>query len=209
MRAFLAVLVLCAVSAMSGMAAHAEDPVQTTQSMIEEQIRAFLKDDADTAYSFAAPGIKAMYPDKNVFFAMVKKSYEPVYHPGNYAFGRNRSIDDGAMVYQGSVDLRPRWQGLDGNLSGRPPAGWKLQDQRRADRPKCRQQGHLIRRVRDIAPRPFLCRLGHEIGEPALGDRRADAAASAPGSRRDCSRSAASRRGSRSHAPDGADRRGE
>ncbi len=100
MRAFLAVFVLCAVSAMSGMAAHAEDPVQTTQSMIEEQIRAFLKDDADTAYSFAAPGIKAMYPDKNVFFAMVKKSYEPVYHPGNYAFGRNRSIDDGAMVYQ-------------------------------------------------------------------------------------------------------------
>jgi hypothetical protein len=84
---------------MSGMAARAEDPVQTTQTMIEEQIRAFLKDDADTAYSFAAPGIKAMYPDKNVFFAMVKKSYEPVYHPGNYAFGRSRSIADGATIY--------------------------------------------------------------------------------------------------------------
>jgi hypothetical protein len=58
-----------------------------------------LNDDVDTAYSFAAPGIKAIYPDKNVFFAMVKKSYEPVYHPGNYAFGRSRSIDNGAMIY--------------------------------------------------------------------------------------------------------------
>lgn len=100
MRAFFAVLILCIASAMSGISAHAEDPVQTAQSMIEEQIRAFLKDDADTAYSFAAPGIKAMYPDKDVFFAMVKKSYEPVYHPGNYAFGRVKSIDDGAVVYQ-------------------------------------------------------------------------------------------------------------
>lgn len=100
MRAYFAVLVLCAASVMSGMMVHAEDPVQTTQTMIEEQIRAFLKDDADTAYSFAAPGIKAMYPDKDVFFAMVKKSYEPVYHPGNYAFGRSRSIDDDALIYQ-------------------------------------------------------------------------------------------------------------
>ncbi len=30
---------------------------------------------------------------------MVKKSYEPVYNPGNYAFGRSRSIDNGAMIY--------------------------------------------------------------------------------------------------------------
>jgi hypothetical protein len=67
--------------------------------MIEDQIKAFLRDDPDTAYSYAAPGIKALYPDKNVFFAMVKKSYAPVYHPGNYAFGRSRSIGDGAMIY--------------------------------------------------------------------------------------------------------------
>jgi hypothetical protein len=29
---------------------------------------------------------------------MVKKSYGPVYHPGNYAFGRIRSLGDGAVV---------------------------------------------------------------------------------------------------------------
>jgi hypothetical protein len=82
------------------MSVRAEDPLQATQATIQKQIQAFLHDDADAAYSFAAPGIKALFPDKEAFFAMVKKSYEPVYHPGNYAFGRSKSIDDGATIYQ-------------------------------------------------------------------------------------------------------------
>ncbi|KRB57095.1 hypothetical protein ASE04_28375 [Rhizobium sp. Root708] len=97
MRAFLAVFILCAASFVT--TARAEDPIDTTRVMIESQIKAFLNDDVDTAYSYAAPSIKAIYPDKNLFFAMVKKSYEPVYHPGNYAFGRSRSVDNGAMIY--------------------------------------------------------------------------------------------------------------
>ncbi|WP_160004059.1 DUF4864 domain-containing protein [Rhizobium sp. 18055] len=99
MRAFFAVLVLCVASLWSLSPARAEDPVDTTRSMIEGQINAFLHDDPEAAYSYAAPGIKAAYPDKNLFFAMVKKSYEPVFHPGNYAFGRSRSIDNGALIY--------------------------------------------------------------------------------------------------------------
>ncbi|MBZ9793400.1 DUF4864 domain-containing protein [Rhizobium sp. 3T7] len=99
MRAFLAVFILCAASFVLLATTRAEDPIDATRTMIEAQIKAFLNEDVDTAYSFAAPGIKAIYPDKNVFFAMVKKSYEPVYHPGNYAFGRSRSIDNGAMIY--------------------------------------------------------------------------------------------------------------
>jgi hypothetical protein len=82
------------------MSVRAEDPLQATQATIQKQIQAFLHDDADAAYSFAAPGIKALFPDKEAFFAMVKKSYEPVYHPGNYAFGRSKSIDNGATIYQ-------------------------------------------------------------------------------------------------------------
>ena len=81
-------------------AAYAEDTVQTAQNLIEQQIEAFLHDDAATAYTFAAPGIKALFPDKDSFFSMVKKSYQPVYHPGNYAFGKSRAIGGGAVVYQ-------------------------------------------------------------------------------------------------------------
>ncbi|MGO4565702.1 DUF4864 domain-containing protein [Rhizobium sp. 2YAF20] len=100
MRAFSAALIACLALLASLLSVQAEDPLQATQATIQKQIQAFLHDDADAAYSFAAPGIKALFPDKEAFFAMVKKSYEPVYHPGNYAFGRSKSIDDGATIYQ-------------------------------------------------------------------------------------------------------------
>ncbi|MGA1804294.1 DUF4864 domain-containing protein [Rhizobium sp. HT1-10] len=80
--------------------ASAEDARSAAQQVIEKQIQAFLHDDADAAYSFAAPGITAKFPDKSTFFAMVKKSYQPVYRPGNYAFGRSKSENDDALLYQ-------------------------------------------------------------------------------------------------------------
>jgi hypothetical protein len=100
MRAFSAAVVFSLASLALVLSSRAEDAVQTTQALIQQQIQAFLHDDANAAYSFAAPGIKALFPDKDTFFAMVKKSYAPVYHPGNYAFGRSRSVDDGATIYQ-------------------------------------------------------------------------------------------------------------
>lgn len=91
----------------------AEDAVSQSQKVIEQQIKAFLSGDAETAYSFAAPSIKAKFPDKAVFFAMVKKSYDPVYHPGNYAFGRGQAVGDGAIVIQELV------------ISGRDGKNWR------------------------------------------------------------------------------------
>jgi hypothetical protein len=98
MRAVPTLLIASIFALSAAGAVRAEDPIDTSRHVIEDQIKAFLKDDAEAAYAFAAPGIKARYPDKDVFFAMVKKSYEPVYHPGNYAFGRSKSVNDGAMI---------------------------------------------------------------------------------------------------------------
>jgi hypothetical protein len=78
--------------------ASAEDPIEGSKQIIEKQILAFLNDDAAAAYAFAAPGIHARYPDKDSFFAMVKKSYQPVYKPGNFAFGRSKVIGDAGMI---------------------------------------------------------------------------------------------------------------
>ena len=80
--------------------ARASDPLKDAQTIIQSQIEAFLKSDADTAYSFASPAIQKKFPDKDIFFSMVQEQYGPVYHPGNYAFGRNKIIDDGALVFQ-------------------------------------------------------------------------------------------------------------
>jgi hypothetical protein len=78
--------------------AQADEPVDTAQTVIQNQIAAFLNDDAKTAYSFASPTIRGKFPNEAVFFDMVKKGYSPVYRPGNFAFGRSKV--EGDMVVQ-------------------------------------------------------------------------------------------------------------
>jgi hypothetical protein len=79
---------------------HAEDPALQAQSVISEQIKALMRDDAEKAYSYASPDIRMMYPDKNAFLTMVQKNYEAVYHAGNYAFGRSKLVGGGEMRFQ-------------------------------------------------------------------------------------------------------------
>jgi hypothetical protein len=76
------------------------DAAGRAKDVIEQQITAFLNDDATTAYSFASPEIKSVFQNAERFFEMVKKSYAPVYRPGNYAFGRNQVSPDGTVAYQ-------------------------------------------------------------------------------------------------------------
>ena len=78
--------------------AQAAEPVDTVQSVIQQQITAFLNDDAATAYSFASPTIRGKFASEEKFFEMVKRGYAPVYRPGNFAFGRSKV--DGDMVVQ-------------------------------------------------------------------------------------------------------------
>lgn len=92
-----AVFAACAML-MFAAPAFALDPEAEARSIIGRQIEAFLNDDAAAAYSFASPAIQHKFVNKDTFFDMVKKSYSPVYRPGNYAFGRSRIAGD--YVYQ-------------------------------------------------------------------------------------------------------------
>lgn len=80
--------------------ARANEPLTPAQTVIENQIMAFLNDDIATAYSFAAPEIKAIFPSEEKFGAMVRKGYGPVYRPGNYAFGRARETAAGNVIQE-------------------------------------------------------------------------------------------------------------
>jgi hypothetical protein len=63
------------------------------KKIIESQIRAFMEADHATAYSFASPVVKQMYPDPASFAAMVKRGYAAVYAPQTYSFGRATKRD--------------------------------------------------------------------------------------------------------------------
>ena len=47
----------------------------------------------------ASPQIRQKFPDKSIFFEMVKRGYTPVYRPGNFAFGRSK-IDGDTVVQE-------------------------------------------------------------------------------------------------------------
>lgn len=72
----------------------ADEPVDTAQSVIRAQIKAFTEDDAEATYSFASPEIQAKFPDKRLFLDMVKRSYQHLYRPSRFAFGRAKVVGD-------------------------------------------------------------------------------------------------------------------
>ena len=67
---------------------------QTVQTVIENQISAFLAEDGDAAFQFAAPNIKQVFPNAEIFMEMVKRGYQPVYSPKQYRFGKTHRDDN-------------------------------------------------------------------------------------------------------------------
>jgi parvulin-like peptidyl-prolyl isomerase len=77
--------------------ARAADDVATAQSVIRSQVEAFSRDDAATAYSYAAPAIHDIFPRADLFLFMVQQSYAPVYRHKSFEFGEAR-VSDGKIA---------------------------------------------------------------------------------------------------------------
>ena len=88
MRAF---LLLVAMLIGLGSPAGAADDVAAAQNVIRSQVEAFGRDDAAAAYAHAAPAIQEMFPQADIFMAMVRGSYAPVYRHRSFEFGEARS----------------------------------------------------------------------------------------------------------------------
>ena len=77
---------------------HAE-PLSTkdekaVQTVVQSQLAAFAKDDADKAFSYAAPELRKNIGSSSAFMAMVKNSYPVVYRPASVAFLKPESSGD-------------------------------------------------------------------------------------------------------------------
>jgi Domain of unknown function (DUF4864) len=84
MRAF--VLLVAFLAAFASPACAADD-VAAAQGVIRSQVEAFSRDDAATAYSYAAPAIQDVFPQADIFMSMVRQSYAPVYRHKSFEFG--------------------------------------------------------------------------------------------------------------------------
>jgi hypothetical protein len=75
----------------------AADDVATAQTVIRSQAEAFGRDDAQAAYSYAAPGIQDKFQQADIFMTMVQQLYPPVYRHRSFEFGEAQ-VSDGVIA---------------------------------------------------------------------------------------------------------------
>jgi Domain of unknown function (DUF4864) len=93
----IAALLVALSVAFSPIAARADD-VAAAQGVIRSQEQAFGRDDAATAYSYAAPAIKQIFPAPDIFMSMVQSGYAPVYRHKSFEFGQSKT--EGSSIAQ-------------------------------------------------------------------------------------------------------------
>ena len=70
---------------------------RAVREVIEAQLDAFRRDDAERAFSYAAPGIRATFGSAQNFMAMVREQYRVVYRPRSVSFDAPRVVDGGLV----------------------------------------------------------------------------------------------------------------
>jgi hypothetical protein len=81
------VLLVAFLISLATLARAAED-IAAGQSVIRSQDEAIGRDDAATAYTFAAPSIQSVFRSPEAFMYMVRNGYAPVYRHKSFEFGR-------------------------------------------------------------------------------------------------------------------------
>ncbi len=94
-------------------ATFADDNVAAAQTTIRAQIEALERDDSKTAFSFAAPVLQQIFMEPEIFIAMVRKNYAPVYRHKSFTFGDSRADGDNvAQKVQIIDDEGNPWEAL-------------------------------------------------------------------------------------------------
>jgi hypothetical protein len=92
------VLLLLALLVGTARLALAAEDTTAAQNAIRRQEQAFARDDAAAAYAQAAPEIHAIFPSPDIFMAMVRQGYAPVYRHRSFEFGESRT--EGGVIAQ-------------------------------------------------------------------------------------------------------------
>lgn len=96
------------------------------RSLIERQLDAFSRGDAEGAYAEAAPTIKMLFGDSATFMTMVREHYAPVYRHRSVEFGRAKTEGDTIEQAATFVDENGEvWTAVYG-LTRQPDGQWLI-----------------------------------------------------------------------------------
>lgn len=102
------------------------DDVATAQGIIRAQEQAIGRDDAAAAYSHAAPEIRQLFPQADIFLQMVQQAYPPVYRHRRFEFGEARASQGRIAQRVHIVDADGEaWEALY-TLEQQPDGSWKI-----------------------------------------------------------------------------------
>ncbi|MDU6490959.1 DUF4864 domain-containing protein, partial [Bradyrhizobium sp.] len=91
----------------------AGNEIDAAQGVIRAQEQALARDDGATAYAQAAPEIQALFPSIEIFMAMVREGYAPVYRHRSFEFGPSQAQDGTIMQRVHIVDANGEaWEAL-------------------------------------------------------------------------------------------------
>mgnify|MGYP006315008759 CR=1 FL=1 len=86
LRSILMIVLMAFMSVAAFAQSISETEKSEFQRIIAAQISAFRADDGPTAYSFAAPVVRNIFPTPEIFMSMVKQGYPQVYRPQAFNF---------------------------------------------------------------------------------------------------------------------------
>ena len=93
-----AIVVVSLLLAMPALAGDAE--IKAAQDSIAGQFKAFRAGDDATAYGYAAPNVKRIFPTLDTFMGMVTGGYKPVHKPQRFSFGKSEETSPTTIIQQ-------------------------------------------------------------------------------------------------------------
>jgi hypothetical protein len=103
-----------------------ERQARAVRAVVQAQLKAFAADDAERAFSYATPAIRAQFGDSAAFMGMVRAAYPMVVRPVAVSFFQPTAVD--GVVWQ-TVQLRDRAGGFwlaTYQLQLQARAGWRI-----------------------------------------------------------------------------------
>lgn len=126
MPRFLVALVFLLLSIAAPAAASDDTAKDAARKVIEHQLAAFARDDAEEAYSDAAPRIRAIFTDPHEFLLMVAAAYPAVYNHCAVEFRDAAEADDHvAELVLFTDDDGKVWQAIY-KLEKQPDGRWMI-----------------------------------------------------------------------------------
>ena len=85
-----------------------EPDALAVRQVVEAQLDAFAADDAERAFSYASPSIRAQFGDADTFMGMVRVGYPMVLRPAAVSFFKSQMVGGSNTTVSQPVHLRDR-----------------------------------------------------------------------------------------------------